>query len=190
MGDSAGLMGQSFKRTGRGRASGQRVLLACWRAYEEENTRPRTSPCSFDALETLASLCSPRDDDVGDDIAERTAYAYLLSEAQLRRDPATPPPPDAAVLFMMYHPLVESHYSVLSCSANFPRCSSRELHCLLAPGIDGTGRLRRAPRGRAPTAMRTKENSRSNFPLLLLFLFLPPLWCRCLCTYRQLSYTR
>jgi hypothetical protein len=66
------------------------------------------------------------------------------------------------VLFMTYHPLVESHYSVLLCplvSANFPRCFSRELHCLLAPGIDGTGRLRRAPRGRAPTAMRTKENS-------------------------------
>ena len=73
----------------------------------------------FDALETPASPCSSKDDDLGDDIAERAAYAFLLSEALRPGAQGTPlpsPPPDAAVLFTTYHPLlVESHYSILLC---------------------------------------------------------------------------
>jgi len=76
----------------------------------------------FDALETPPPRSSGDDDDSsvdGDDIVERAAYAFLLSEALRPGAPGTPPPappPDAAVLFTTYHPLlVESHFSVLLC---------------------------------------------------------------------------
>ena len=75
----------------------------------------------FDALETPRPPCSPDDDDVtaGDDIVEQAAYAFLLSEALRPGAPGTPPsapPPDTAVLFTTYHPLlVESHFSMLLC---------------------------------------------------------------------------
>jgi hypothetical protein len=77
----------------------------------------------FDALETPPSTHSSGSDDDspadGDNIVERAAYAFLLSEALRPGASGTPPPappPDAAVLFTTYHPLlVESHYSVLLC---------------------------------------------------------------------------
>ena len=78
----------------------------------------------FDALETPPQPRSSRNDDNafadGDDnIVERAAYAFLLSEALRPGAPGSPPPvppPDSAVLFTTYHPLlVESHYSVLLC---------------------------------------------------------------------------
>jgi hypothetical protein len=74
----------------------------------------------FDALETPPPPCSSDDATAdGDDIVERAAYAFLLSEALRPGAPGSPPPaspPDAAVLFTTYHPLlVESHFSVLLC---------------------------------------------------------------------------
>ena len=87
----------------------------------------------FDALETPAPRTGSSDgddDDDGDDyntynttnantdIVERAAYAFLLAEALRPGAHGTlappAPPPDAAVLFTTYHPLlVESHFSVL-----------------------------------------------------------------------------
>ena len=75
----------------------------------------------FDALETPRPPSSDNDDDPahGDDIVEQAAYAFLLSEALRPGAPGTPPsapPPDTAVLFTTYHPLlVESHFSMLLC---------------------------------------------------------------------------
>ena len=77
----------------------------------------------FDALETPPSTHSSGNNNDssadGDNVVERAAYAFLLSEALRPGASGTPPPappPDAAVLFTTYHPLlVESHYSVLLC---------------------------------------------------------------------------
>jgi hypothetical protein len=89
----------------------------------------------FDALETPApppptTTSSPEPDgsdvdgdvdvdDEDDNIVERAAYAFLLSEALRPGSHGTPPPaplPNAAVLFTTYHPLlVESHFSMLLC---------------------------------------------------------------------------
>ena len=78
----------------------------------------------FDALETPPPpRSSSNDDDTsanGDDnIVERVAYAFLLSQAfrsGALGSPPPAPPSDSAVLFATYHPLlVESHYSVLLC---------------------------------------------------------------------------
>ena len=78
----------------------------------------------FDALETPRPPgSSDNHDNVanadGDDIVEQAAYAFLLSEALRPGSPGTPPsapPPDTAVLFTTYHPLlVESHFSMLLC---------------------------------------------------------------------------
>jgi hypothetical protein len=78
----------------------------------------------FDALETPRPPgSSDNDNDFtaadGGDIVEQAAYAFLLSEALRPGAPGTPPsapPPDTAVLFTTYHPLlVESHFSMLLC---------------------------------------------------------------------------
>lgn len=76
----------------------------------------------FDALETPRPPSSSNNDDDlahSDDIVEQAAYAFLLSEALRPGAPGTPPsapPPDTAVLFTTYHPLlVESHFSMLLC---------------------------------------------------------------------------
>jgi len=78
----------------------------------------------FDALETpppprSSSIDDNASADGDDNIVERAAYAFLLSEALRPGAPGSPPPappPDSAVLFTTYHPLlVESHYSVLLC---------------------------------------------------------------------------
>lgn len=77
----------------------------------------------FDALETPPP---PRSSDNGDDatvngdgIVEQAAYAFLLSEALRPGSAGTSPPappPNTAVLFTTYHPLlVESHFSMLLC---------------------------------------------------------------------------
>jgi hypothetical protein len=77
----------------------------------------------FDALETPPPPGSSDNDDdataYGDDIVEQATYAFLLSEA-LRPGSAgispPAPPPNTAVLFTTYHPLlVESHFSMLLC---------------------------------------------------------------------------
>ena len=51
------------------------------------------------------------------DIAQRTEYAFLLSESLRPGSQSTPPPvPDATPMFTTYHPLlVESHFSILIC---------------------------------------------------------------------------
>lgn len=77
----------------------------------------------FDALETPPPPgSSDNDDDAttnGDEIVEQAAYAFLLSEALRPGSAGTPlpaPPPNSAVLFTTYHPLlVESHFSMLLC---------------------------------------------------------------------------
>ncbi|KAI9510763.1 hypothetical protein F5148DRAFT_976267 [Russula earlei] len=78
----------------------------------------------FDALETPTHSPRPPDNDGdvvadGDELVERAAYAFLLSEALRPGAPGKPPPappPNAAVLFTTYHPLlVESHFSILLC---------------------------------------------------------------------------
>ncbi|KAI0290534.1 hypothetical protein B0F90DRAFT_1785233 [Multifurca ochricompacta] len=74
----------------------------------------------FDALETPAPpRSSDNEGDDDNDIVERAAYAFLLSEALRPGAHGTlppAPPPDSAVLFTTYHPLlVESHFSVLLC---------------------------------------------------------------------------
>lgn len=75
----------------------------------------------FDALETPTPPGSfDNDDEANDgDIVEQAAYAFLLSEALRPGSAGTPPPappPNTAVLFTTYHPLlVESHFSMLLC---------------------------------------------------------------------------
>ncbi|KAH9958962.1 hypothetical protein BC827DRAFT_1135422 [Russula dissimulans] len=73
----------------------------------------------FDALETPPPRSPDNAGTNGDDIVERAAYAFLLSEALRPGAAGTPPPvppPNAAVLFTTYHPLlVESHFSMLLC---------------------------------------------------------------------------
>lgn len=51
------------------------------------------------------------------DIAQRTEYAFLLSESLRPGSQSTPPPvPDTTPMFTTYHPLlVESHFSILIC---------------------------------------------------------------------------
>ncbi|KAI0756204.1 hypothetical protein C8Q80DRAFT_1092733 [Daedaleopsis nitida] len=51
------------------------------------------------------------------DVAQRTEYAFLLSESLRPGSQSMPPPvPDAAAMFTTYHPLlVESHFSILIC---------------------------------------------------------------------------
>ncbi|RPD64737.1 hypothetical protein L227DRAFT_571200 [Lentinus tigrinus ALCF2SS1-6] len=51
------------------------------------------------------------------DVAQRTEYAFLLSESLRPGSQSTPPPvPDATPMFTTYHPLlVESHFSILIC---------------------------------------------------------------------------
>lgn len=62
----------------------------------------------FDTLE------GPEADAFDGDLAERTAYAFVLSES-IR--PGNPPPPiEAPAMFTTYHPLlVESYFSILIC---------------------------------------------------------------------------
>lgn len=74
----------------------------------------------FDALETPPPRGSfDSDDEATGDIVEQAAYAFLLSEALRPGSAGTPPPappPNTAVLFTTYHPLlVESHFSMLLC---------------------------------------------------------------------------
>ena len=51
------------------------------------------------------------------DIAQRTEYAFLLTESLRPGSQSTPPPvPDTTPMFTTYHPLlVESHFSILIC---------------------------------------------------------------------------
>ncbi|KAI0354755.1 hypothetical protein OH77DRAFT_1425873 [Trametes cingulata] len=51
------------------------------------------------------------------DLAQRTEYAFLLSESLRPGSQSTPPPvPDIPPMFTTYHPLlVESHFSILIC---------------------------------------------------------------------------
>ncbi|OBZ68453.1 hypothetical protein A0H81_11549 [Grifola frondosa] len=51
------------------------------------------------------------------DIAQRTEYAFLLSESLRPGSQSTPPPvPESIAMFTTYHPLlVESHFSILIC---------------------------------------------------------------------------
>ncbi|PIL31231.1 hypothetical protein GSI_05929 [Ganoderma sinense ZZ0214-1] len=51
------------------------------------------------------------------DVAQRTEYAFLLTESLRPGSQSTPPPmPDTTPMFTTYHPLlVESHFSILIC---------------------------------------------------------------------------
>lgn len=68
-------------------------------------------------LSHFATIEGPRPIFQGD-LAQRTEYAFLLSEA-LRPGSQSPPPPvpDAPASFTTYHPLlVESHFNILICN--------------------------------------------------------------------------
>ncbi|KAI0640210.1 hypothetical protein C8Q77DRAFT_1085341 [Trametes polyzona] len=62
----------------------------------------------FDTLESAPGFADA-------DIAQRTEYAFLLSESLRPGSQSAPPPvPDAPAMFTTYHPLlVESHFSIL-----------------------------------------------------------------------------
>ena len=158
MGHLGGPTGQRLKPWSRIARFANRLAGSQKRAYDHE-----CFLAHFGALETSAPPCSPKDDDVGKGIAERTGYAFLLSEVMRKGPPPPSSPPDVAVLFTTYHPqLVESHYPVLLCLlmlSDFPALlcapppSSTALRAIPSscPMIDGTGRVyqdAQAPRRR------------------------------------------
>ena len=65
----------------------------------------------FDTLETAPA------EPPSEDLAARTAYAFLLTEALRPGSHSAPPPlPDTPPMFSTYHPLlVEAHFSILLC---------------------------------------------------------------------------
>ena len=65
----------------------------------------------FDTLETAPA------EPPSEDLAARTAYAFLLTEALRPGSHSAPPPlPDTPPMFTTYHPLlVEAHFSILLC---------------------------------------------------------------------------